>query len=136
MSFKYPGGDRVIKVRRPKHPRIIDTALRRGHRNNGLIEIENDLTEEEEEDQPQSYTVPRISELQIKLDFIDRAKRYLFLSYDLLPYLLIVYTERGNNVQHMIDSTSVSLSMQQRCSLRPHSNIALNLLTPLLHLML
>lgn len=77
LSFKYPKGDRVIRVRRPKHPRIVDTALRRGHKNNGLIEIDNDPTDDEFEDQTLSNVIPRVPERQIKLDFIDRAKRYV-----------------------------------------------------------
>ncbi|MCJ1402431.1 hypothetical protein MMC11_005651 [Xylographa trunciseda] len=112
LSFKYPGGDRVIKVRRPKHPRIIDTALRRGHRNNGLIEIENDVTDEDE----QPHTVPRISELQIKLDFIDRAKRAReqFAAYDRLNERFSQHaTEKfpENILTHSIESANPPASL-------------------------
>ncbi|MCJ1378968.1 hypothetical protein MMC17_002067 [Xylographa soralifera] len=147
LSFKYPGGDRIIKVRRPKHPRIIDTALRRGHKNNGLIEIENDITDEEEE-QPQPHTVPRISELQIKLDFIDRAKRAReqCAAYDRLNERFSLYaTEKfpETTIAHSIESADPPVSLNAVATEKTFSVLAvgeqdavlslLNLSTPVSH---
>ena len=71
---------RIHKSRRPKNARIVDTALRRGFANNGMIEIENELSDDEEEDaEKRRYgTVYRLSEQGIKLDFIDRVNVYVF----------------------------------------------------------
>ncbi|KAI9832674.1 MAG: hypothetical protein M1819_004259 [Sarea resinae] len=71
------GIGRTHKVRRPKNARIVDTALRRGFVNNGLIEIENDESSEAEEfhDQEEFGVVYRLPELGVKLDFIDKIKR-------------------------------------------------------------
>ena len=68
---------RSHKIRRPKHPRTVDIALRRGFKNNGNIEIENDPTDEEEfglerEELGVTYRLP---ERGIKLDFIDKVRR-------------------------------------------------------------
>ena len=69
---------RTHKVRRPKNARIVDTALRRGFVNNGLVEIENEPTDDEEEEEAEKESfgvVYRIPERGVKLDFIDRVKR-------------------------------------------------------------
>lgn len=58
------------KVRRPKNPRIVTSDLKRGIKNNGHIDIEDDEISEEEE-QPEG-TIYRISASAIKLDFISR----------------------------------------------------------------
>ena len=73
---------RSHKIRRPKHPRTVDIALRRGFKNNGNIEIENDPTDDEEfgierEELGMTYRLP---EKGIKLDFIDKVRRYMILS--------------------------------------------------------
>ncbi|KAL8822753.1 MAG: hypothetical protein Q9191_006520 [Dirinaria sp. TL-2023a] len=64
---------KIGKVRRPKHATIRDAGLRRGFQNNGLIEILNDPTEDEEEDD--TGVIYRIQERGIKLDFIDRVRQ-------------------------------------------------------------
>ena len=71
------GGARMHKIRRPKNARIVDTALRRGFRNNGIIEIENEPTDDDEEEMEREEfgVVYRLPERGIKLDFIDRVKR-------------------------------------------------------------
>ena len=66
---------KVGKIRRPKHATIRDAGLRRGFHNNGLIEILNDPTEDEEEDD--AGVIYRIQERGIKLDFIDRVRQYV-----------------------------------------------------------
>ncbi|KAI9826312.1 MAG: hypothetical protein M1832_000229 [Thelocarpon impressellum] len=70
------GGVRTHKVRRPKNARIMDTALRRGFVNNGLVEIENEPSEAEDEFADMAYygAVYRLPERGIKLDFIDKIK--------------------------------------------------------------
>ncbi|KAL8841469.1 MAG: hypothetical protein Q9170_000932 [Blastenia crenularia] len=63
---------KTYKVRRPKHPRVIVSALRRGIKNNGNIEID-DVSSEEEEQPPGS--IFRIPAMAIKLDFITQVKK-------------------------------------------------------------
>ncbi|KAI9879463.1 MAG: hypothetical protein M1830_008510 [Pleopsidium flavum] len=70
------GNGRTHKVRRPKNAKIVDTALRRGFVNNGLIEIENEASDDEEFfEREQLGVVYRLPERGVKLDFIDRVKR-------------------------------------------------------------
>jgi len=69
---------RTHKVRRPKNARVVNTALRRGFKNNGLIEIENESSGSDEDDfyQMQEFgNVYRLPERGIKLDFIDKVHR-------------------------------------------------------------
>lgn len=66
---------RKYRVRRPKVISIVDTALRRGFKNNGLIEIENESSDEEDLTAKSSGQILRVPEKGIKLDFIDRIKR-------------------------------------------------------------
>lgn len=61
-------------MRRPKKARVVDTMLRRGHQNNGIIEIESE--DEDQFDEVQmSGVVYRLPERGIKLDFIETVKR-------------------------------------------------------------
>ncbi|GAM85689.1 hypothetical protein ANO11243_036970 [Dothideomycetidae sp. 11243] len=70
---------RRIHVRRPKAARTIDTALRRGLINNGIIDIVDDSSSEDdsefEEDETASGTVYRVPAKGVKLDFIDKVHR-------------------------------------------------------------
>ena len=68
---------KVGKIRRPKHATIKDVNLRRGFHNNGLIEILNDPSDTEKEDEAETGVIWRLSEKGIKLDFIDRVKQYV-----------------------------------------------------------
>ena len=69
------GGSR--KVRRPKNARIIDTALRRGFVNNGNIEIQNEPFDVDKFIEREEFgVVYRVPERGVKLDFIDRVRRY------------------------------------------------------------
>ncbi|KAL8707866.1 MAG: hypothetical protein Q9220_007150 [cf. Caloplaca sp. 1 TL-2023] len=63
---------KMYKIRRPKDPRVIETALARGIKNNGIIEIADEVSEEE--DQP-AGTIFRIPARAIKLDFISKIKQ-------------------------------------------------------------
>ncbi|KAL9614619.1 MAG: hypothetical protein Q9167_000907 [Letrouitia subvulpina] len=58
------------KIRRVKNAKIIVPALRRGIRNNGDIEIEDESSEDDDDS-----TIYRLPSMGIKLDFIDRVKR-------------------------------------------------------------
>lgn len=72
-----PGTSRTYKVRRPKNASIVDIGLRRGFKNNGLIEIENEPSDDESENE-KNYppgVIYRVPEKGLKLDFIDRVKR-------------------------------------------------------------
>ena len=71
-----PPTSRSYRVRRPKYPKIIDIGLRRGFRNNGFIEIENESSGEEDEIYKElSSGQIRAPERGFKLDFIDRINR-------------------------------------------------------------
>lgn len=74
----HKGHGRTHKVRRPKNAKIVDAGLRRGFINNGLIEIENEPSDDEVfHEREQLGVVYRLPERGIKLDFIDRVKRYV-----------------------------------------------------------
>ncbi|KAA8893444.1 hypothetical protein FN846DRAFT_787968 [Sphaerosporella brunnea] len=66
--------DWALERRRPKNAPVIETHLRRGHKNNGLIEVENEEVMEFEE-VLMSGVVFRLPERGIKLDFIDKVKQ-------------------------------------------------------------
>ena len=67
---------RYPKKRKPKNPRIVDLALKRGFTNNGIIEVDNEPSDEDEFNEKDMLgTVYRLPEKGIKLDFIDRVKR-------------------------------------------------------------
>lgn len=67
-------GGKIRKIRRPRHATIKDVGLRRGYVNNGIIEILNDPSEEENDYDDETGVIPRLTEKGIKLDFIDRVK--------------------------------------------------------------
>lgn len=59
---------------------MVDSNLRRGHKNDGLIEIENEEDQEEAvefEDIMINGIVYRLPERGIKLDFLDKVKQYV-----------------------------------------------------------
>ena len=68
---------RAFKIRRPKNATIVDIGLRRGFKNNGLVEIENDPSDDgsDYEEKQNVGKVYRVTESGLKLDFIDRVKR-------------------------------------------------------------
>ncbi|KAI4202966.1 MAG: hypothetical protein LQ350_002183 [Teloschistes chrysophthalmus] len=63
---------RKYKVRRPRDPRVVEPAIQRGIKNNGHIEVEDEISEEE--DQPPG-TIFRLSAKAIQLDFIAKIKQ-------------------------------------------------------------
>lgn len=79
---------RTFRTRRPKNATIVQTVMRRGHRNNGLIEIEEEPSEEESEiEREMSGVIYRVPEHGIKLDFVDRIKRYVLRILIIRPVL-------------------------------------------------
>ena len=74
-SSSAPAG-RKYRIRKPKNAKIVDIGLRRGFRNNGLIEIENELSDEESEiEKEMSGVIYRVPENGVKLDFIERVNQ-------------------------------------------------------------
>lgn len=86
-----PVTGRSYKIRRPKHPLFRDVAMRRGFKNNGLIEILNES--ESDSEKVISGVIYRLPENGIKLDFISRVKRYII--YIFLPFRILT-TRRAN----------------------------------------
>ena len=67
---------REFKIRRPKAWTVSKRVYGRGHRNDGVIEIENDPSDIEPEFEKNEYgVIERFQERGIKLDFIDRIKQ-------------------------------------------------------------
>ncbi|KAK4545040.1 hypothetical protein LTR36_003591 [Oleoguttula mirabilis] len=70
---------RTVHLRRPKNPKIVDTALNRGLRNNGIIDILDDASDDSDsefydEETAEEGIVYRMPASGIKLDFIDKVK--------------------------------------------------------------
>ncbi|KAK4497902.1 hypothetical protein PRZ48_010557 [Zasmidium cellare] len=77
MSMLNRRNRRTIHLRKPKNPNVQETALTRGHRNNGIIEIlddESDASDSEFYDHDDGGTVYKLPAHGIKLDFIDKVK--------------------------------------------------------------
>jgi len=76
---------RRVHVRKPKNATVVETSLNRGFRNNGIVEIFNDASDDsdsefyDEETQEESV-VYRMPASGIKLDFIDKIKKYVHRS--------------------------------------------------------
>lgn len=71
---------RKVHVRRPRNAKVVDTSLHRGLRNNGIIEVleddsddsDSEFYDEETADEAIVYRMPASG---IKLDFIDKVKK-------------------------------------------------------------
>jgi len=69
---------RIPKLRRPKNAVPLDIEVPRGHRNNGIIDVElmaDEFTFDKTKEVRMEGKVYRIPEKGIRLDFIDRVKR-------------------------------------------------------------
>ena len=71
---------RRVHIRKPRNAKLVETSLRRGFRNNGVIDViddDSDDTDSEfyEEETPDESIVYRLPASGIKLDFIDKIKR-------------------------------------------------------------
>jgi PHD-finger len=73
MAFRNPDGTAVRghKLRQPRSASVYTPVVQRGHRNNGIIDVELD----EDEFQQEDNTIPKLSERAITLDFIGKAKK-------------------------------------------------------------
>lgn len=83
---------RTHKLRRPKNPKVVDVMLRRGYKNNGIIEVASDSESDDDlydEKQPDGE-VYRLPSRGIKLDFIDKIKGYVH-------YPLVLLTQEFAN---------------------------------------
>ncbi|KAK4903396.1 hypothetical protein LTR27_000327 [Elasticomyces elasticus] len=72
---------RKVHVRRPRNPKIVDTALSRGFQNGGVVDVQEDsdgsdseFYEEDATDGPHEPIIHRLPQKGIKLDFIDKVK--------------------------------------------------------------
>lgn len=91
--FTFGHSGRPHKVRRPKNAKVVDTSLRRGFKNHGVIEIENDLSDSECGFDDDCNVVYRVTESSVRLDFIDRVKKYGFQCPH--PFLACLYSFVG-----------------------------------------
>lgn len=71
---------RKVHVRRPRNPKIVETALNRGLRNNGIVDVLDDESDDSDsefydEETAQEGVVYRMPASGIKLDFIDKVKK-------------------------------------------------------------
>ena len=83
------------KVRKPKHPKVVEPTFSRGIRNNGLIDIINDPDDDTDgegnyvfgtEDKDLNSHVYRVPEKGLVLDFIHKVKRYAAAPFHTLPH--------------------------------------------------
>lgn len=71
---------RKVHLRRPKQARIVEPALSRGFRNNGVVDIAEDESEDSgseffDDETAEEGVVYRMPASGIKLDFIDKIKK-------------------------------------------------------------
>jgi hypothetical protein len=102
------------KNRRPKQPDIVDVYLRRGFRNDGQIEVALDSNDFDDSlYQPNSRVIYRLPESGIKLDFIDKVRRYVNYDYNLVNLLIfwfLIRSTRGHNYSSRRGSQPAHLS--------------------------
>ncbi|KAF2487115.1 hypothetical protein BDY17DRAFT_3385 [Neohortaea acidophila] len=81
LNHRDAGRRRKVHIRKPRNAKVVETALRRGVRNNGIVEVVDDESEDsgsefyEEESQDNKSVVLRLPVSGIKLDFIDKVKQ-------------------------------------------------------------
>jgi len=85
---------RRIHVRKPKNAKLVETSLKRGFRNNGVVDVLDDDSDDsdsefyDEETQEESV-VYRMPASGIKLDFIDKIKKYVRDPFNCFSYSLL-----------------------------------------------
>lgn len=128
---------REIHARKPKRPRIVETALSRGHRNNGIIEVLDDTSDVDEAeffDQAEEGIVYKLPASGIILDFIDKINStkvsklrdaYVYDKRDRLAMLPRppLTLEKDNFAKRSIHEQQVALNLAQFAT----SNADLNL---------
>ena len=78
-----PNLARRVHIRRPRNAKVVETSLNRGFRNNGVIDVVEDDSDDtdseffEEEASHDDSIIYRLPATGIKLDFIDKVKRYV-----------------------------------------------------------
>lgn len=80
MSLLNRRNRRTIHLRKPKNPKVQEASLTRGHRNNGIVEVYDDDSDESDSefyDLDDGGIVYKLPAHGIKLDFIDKVKRYV-----------------------------------------------------------
>ena len=91
---------RTHKMRRPKNAKVVDTHLSRGFRNNGMIEIDNEDDKDDQPEPDEDGTVYRVTERSVKLDFIDRVKRYVStFPHEADSMLTLTQRQRGRDAE-------------------------------------
>lgn len=73
---------RQVRIRRPKNVNVVDTSLTRSFQNNGIIDIREESSDDSEsefydEDTGDEGKIHRMPATGIRLDFIDKIKRYI-----------------------------------------------------------
>lgn len=70
---------RKVHIRKPRNAKVVETSLRRGFRNTGVVEVVNDESDDSDsdfyDDDRDESVVYRLPSSGIKLDFIDKLKR-------------------------------------------------------------
>ncbi|KAL1640107.1 hypothetical protein SLS58_007221 [Diplodia intermedia] len=69
---------RIFRIRKPRDPNIVNVNMRRGFRNNGVIEVAEDSSDSEKEfesNDDEDGVVYRLPSKGIKLDFISKIKQ-------------------------------------------------------------
>lgn len=74
---------RRLHVRRPRNARVIDVSLNRGFKNNGVVDViedDSDETDSEfyDDETQEEGVVYRMPAHGIKLDFIDKIKKFVY----------------------------------------------------------
>lgn len=103
---------RRIHLRRPRNAKIVDTALSRGFRNNGVIDVLDDdsddtdsefFDEETNEERNGKSVIHRMPASGIKLDFIDRVKKYVIHQRKMRRPTDVI---RSTRIQHIRDENA------------------------------
>lgn len=73
---------RKLHVRKPKNAKSTEPSLQRGFRNNGVVDVVDDDSDDSgsdfyDEETPDDSIVYRLPASGIKLDFIDKVKKYI-----------------------------------------------------------
>jgi hypothetical protein len=115
------------KVRKRKHPKVVEPTFARGMRNNGLIDIINDPDDDTDgegnyvfgPDDPKDLNskVFRIPEKGVILDFVSKVKRYVHLSYRVIATVANV-SGSGRVVKNFEARNSAKATAQRNASLQ------------------
>lgn len=112
------------KIRKRKHPKVVEPTFSRGLRNNGLIDIINDSDDDTDgegnyvfgPDDPKDLNskVFRIPEKGLILDFVSKVKRYVHPSYLITKTSFNMHSNRV--VKHSSACKEVNVAAAQRTS--------------------